>query len=125
MPGIDEVHLEAACLEDFVDGDPIDPGRLHRHAGDPARRQPVRQPMEIGRERRKRSHGRGVAIGWHGHEMFGGAAINSGDVRVDPLQHRGRHTGLARATATIVFHRMLLHTAQSIREQGGGCGTFS
>jgi hypothetical protein len=120
VPGIDEVHLKPTRFEDLVDRDPVDPGRFHRDARHAAGREPVREPVEVGREGRERSHGHRIPIGRHGHEMFRGTTINARNMGVDAFQHGRGHAGLDRTAAAIVFHRRLLHTARSIREQGGG-----
>ena len=87
---VDEDHLEAARLEDLEDRDPVDAGGFHRHVGDATRGQPVRQPMEIAGEGRKRLDRGGIAIGGHGDEVFGRPAIDPGGVRMDAGQGVGR-----------------------------------
>jgi hypothetical protein len=109
---IDEQDLEPACLEEFVDGDPVDACGLHRDARDTACGEPLRQPPQIAREGLERLHRVAVAIRRHGHEMLRGAAVNARDIRIDALQHGRRHAPCARDSGTIVFHRTLLHTPQ-------------
>ncbi len=36
VAGVHQAHLKAARLEDLVERDPVDAGRLHRHRGDAA-----------------------------------------------------------------------------------------
>jgi hypothetical protein len=48
------------------------------------------------------------------------AAVNAGDVWVDPFEHAGGDTPGCPGPLTLVWHRRLLHTGSSIREQGGG-----
>jgi hypothetical protein len=46
MARLDQVHLEAPGLQHFIDGEPIDAGRFHRHRLHPARAQPRGQRLE-------------------------------------------------------------------------------
>ena len=50
VAGIDEEHLEAACLQDLEHWDPVDPGRLHGDGGDANLLQPVGESVQIARE---------------------------------------------------------------------------
>ena len=50
VPGIDEEHREASCLQNFIERDPIHAGRLHRDGIDVTRREPVGQVDERMRE---------------------------------------------------------------------------
>src|SRR5438128_1206166 len=52
--------------------------------------------------------------------MLGRSAIDAGDIDIDALQYGGRDPRRLAMRTWIVFHRTLLHTAWSIREQGGG-----
>jgi hypothetical protein len=47
---VDEDDVEAARLEDLVEGDPVDPDGFQRHGGDAAAREPVGEAMELRRE---------------------------------------------------------------------------
>lgn len=120
VPRVHQQHLESAGLQDLVHRDPVDAGRFHRHAPYATGAEPVCQAQQIAREGRKRSHRRRVAIGRHGDKMFRRAAIDPCDVRIETLEDGGRDAWLSWRPAAIVFHRKLLHTAPSIREQGGG-----
>ena len=62
VPRVDEDDVEAARLEDLVEGDPVDPGGFHRHGGDAAGREPVGEAMEIRREGLERAHGGCVTV---------------------------------------------------------------
>ena len=110
VASIDEDHLKAARVEDFEDGNPIDAGGFHRHMGDPARRQPIGEAMEITGKCRKGLHRRGVAIGRHRDKVFGCAAVDAGGVRVKPFEGGGRVTRLRDAATGLVWHGgLLLH----------------
>ena len=50
VPGIDEEHREASCLQHFIERDPIHAGRLHRDGVDVTGREPVGQVDERMRE---------------------------------------------------------------------------
>ncbi len=56
VPRIHQHHLEPALLEDLVDRDPVDPGRLHDDRPDAAVREPVGPPMQILGECLERAH---------------------------------------------------------------------
>ena len=47
---VDEKHLQAARLQDVVQGNPIDARGRHGHGRDPTLHQPRRQAMQIGGE---------------------------------------------------------------------------
>ena len=52
--------------------------------------------------------------------MLGRAAVDAGDIDLNPFEHGERPTRRAGRPAAIVLHGMLLHTARGIRDQGGG-----
>jgi hypothetical protein len=45
VPRVDQIDLEAARLEDFVHGDPLDPGGLQGDGRDTALQEPVGEPL--------------------------------------------------------------------------------
>jgi Protein kinase domain len=94
VPGVHEDHVEAARLEDLVDGDPIDAGGLHRHVRHAAGRQPVGEAMEVTGEGGKRPHGCRVAIGRHGDEVLGGSAVDPGGVGMQTFERCRRRARL-------------------------------
>lgn len=111
VPRVHEDHLKPTCLEDLVERDPVDARGFHGDGGHAAAQEPVRQTMQVGRERLECTHGSQVALGRDSDVMFRRAAIDARGVRVDSLQERRRAALPLLASAPIVFHRMLLHTA--------------
>ena len=86
MPRVDEDDVEAARLEDLVEGDPVDPGGFHRHGGDAAGREPVSEAMEIRREGRERADGGRVTVRGDGDIMRFGPAIDTRGIQAHALQ---------------------------------------
>ena len=120
VAGVDEEHLNAARFEDVVDRNPVDPGGLHRDAGDATGDEPIGEALEVGGEGPEALHRRGVPIGRDRHIVLAGAAVDAGDINLDAVEHGGGTTRPTRGTGAIVLHGMLLHTARGIRDQGGG-----
>ncbi|SDX66118.1 hypothetical protein SAMN05421783_1509 [Thiocapsa roseopersicina] len=50
VAGIGDDHANPACLEDFVESNPVHPRRRHGDRRDPAGDQPVREAMQIAGE---------------------------------------------------------------------------
>jgi hypothetical protein len=63
VPGVDQVHLQTAGIEDLVERDPIDAGGLHGDGGDATLLKPVREAMEISRKTVKPADRIRIAIG--------------------------------------------------------------
>ena len=76
MARVDQEDLEATGFEDFIQGDPVDAGRLHRDARHAASREPVGEPMKIGRETPEGTDRFRIALRWNCDEMLGRAAID-------------------------------------------------
>ena len=78
VPRIDQVDGDAAGLEDLVHRNPKHPRRFQRHTRYATRHEPVRQAVQIGRERPERLDRRGIPnmIGRHRDHVGGGATIN-------------------------------------------------
>ncbi len=104
VAGVDEDDVNAAGFEDLEDGNPVHAGGFHRHVRDQTGDQPVGEPVQIAREGGKRSDRRGVAIGRHGDEMFGRAAIDPGSMGVDTIEH----IVAASALADLIVRAVLL-----------------
>ena len=86
VTSVHEHHVDAPCLENLVEGDPVDAGGFHGNGGHAASGEPVGQAMEIGRERLERAHRGRVPVGGDGDIMRVGAAIDAGGIRVQALQ---------------------------------------
>ena len=120
VPGVDEQDLETPRFEDVVDRNPVDPGGFHGDAGDATRDEPVGQALEVRGEGPEGLDGGRVPIGRHGDVVLGRAAVDTGDIDLNPVEHGGRTTRRAGRPTAIVLHGLLLHTARGIRDQGGG-----
>ena len=105
---IDEDDLEAARVEDLENGNPVDPGGLHRDVRDATGREPIRQSMQIAGERGKRSHRCRVPIGRHGDKVFSRSAIDAGGVWMETVKRRGLRARLRRRMTAVTFHQRLL-----------------
>ena len=88
VTSIDQHHFEAALLEDLVEGNPVDPGRFHRHGLHPALRQPLCQALQIGGEGAELAYRLGVAFGRNRHEMTVLSAIDAGRIGLDAFEQR-------------------------------------
>jgi hypothetical protein len=75
--GIDQHHLQPALLQHFVEWDPIDPGRLHRHGLDATLHQPVSQVVEVGGGGAEFTDRFGIALRRYGHKVAGGATVDA------------------------------------------------
>ena len=120
VTGVDEQHLQPARFKNVVDRDPVDPGGFHGDGGDLAGDEPVGEAVEVGGEGPEGLDRRGVSIGGDGHIVLGGATVDAGDIDLNTFEHGGRATRRAGGPTAIVLHGQLLHTATSIRDQGGG-----
>jgi hypothetical protein len=112
IAGVDQHYFEAALLEDFVERDPEDAGRFHRHGLNAAVSEPVGQPLKFGREAAELAHRLGVAIRWDRYEVAILPAIDPRRVRLDALEQRDRAPRfLAHAlTLRVVLHRRLFQS---------------
>jgi hypothetical protein len=88
VASIDQYHFEAALLEDLVEGNPVDPGRFHRHGLHPALRQPLCQALQIGGKGAELADRLGVAFGRHRYEMTLLSAIDAGGIGLDAFEQR-------------------------------------
>ena len=85
-------HADATGLEDLIEGDPIDAGRLHRHGVDAAGHQPVGEAMQITREALEGPHRLGILLGRDGHDMELGADVDARRLRIEHRQRLGTGT---------------------------------
>jgi hypothetical protein len=83
---VNQHYLEAALFKDFVERNPVDPGRFHRHGLDSALGQPVGQANKLCGEGAKLAYRFGVALDWNRHEVTSLAAVDTGGVRLDALE---------------------------------------
>ena len=86
VAGIDQVDLEAARLQDLIDGDPVHAGGLHHHGLDPAALEPVGHAVDGVSEAVEVAHALIIAISGHAGELAGGADINGRAIGIDDGQ---------------------------------------
>ncbi len=89
---VDQDDLEAAAIEQFVEGDPVDAGGLHGDAPDAEAGQPVGQSVQVGGEGGEASDGAGVAAGWDRDPVLGRSDVDAGGIGLDDGEVGG--TGL-------------------------------
>ena len=88
VPRVHQIDLKAPSVEDLVQGNPVDAGRLHRDRGHAALLQPVRQTMQVGRETLKPTDRVGIPI-WPDRDVMRAVAdVDPGGVGVHHLQPR-------------------------------------
>jgi hypothetical protein len=80
---IDQIGRDPGLFEQFIDRNPKDPGRFHRHRIDATGTQPSDQGVQIGREGLKDAHTLGVAIWGHGNHDFFAATIQTSGIGMD------------------------------------------
>jgi hypothetical protein len=73
---VDQVHLKTPFFQNVVQGNPVDPGRLHRYRRYATTVQPVRQPMQIGRETLEPAYWFRISIRTHRHIVGSVAYVN-------------------------------------------------
>jgi hypothetical protein len=115
VPGVDQIDLEPAGVEDVVERQPIHAGRLQRDGGHPTLLEPIGEPMEIGRKTLKSTHGMRIAVGPDGDVMDAVADVNARGVRMDEVESGTRGPESAR-------ERVALFAVQSGRTWGGHAG---
>ena len=86
VPGIDEEHREASCLQHFIERDPIHAGRLHRDGIDVTRREPVGQVDERMREAPELPHRLLGSVWGDRHPMAPGPNVDTRGIEMHPLQ---------------------------------------
>jgi hypothetical protein len=69
IASVDDPNLEAPLLENFVNRDPVDPGRFHHDRLDPALCEPISKPVQIASERSERADRFGIARGADGRHV--------------------------------------------------------
>jgi hypothetical protein len=93
LVGVDQHHLQPAFREYFVERDPVDPGRLHRHRLDAALHQPIGQLMKAAGESAELTHRLGITVGSYRREVAGGATVDAGCVGLNTLEQWGDQAG--------------------------------
>src|SRR5947209_18635552 len=76
MPRVHHVDLKSIALQDLEKGHPINACRLHNDRLDPARLQPLRHAMHVGREASEPSHWLGISPRGYRDVMVGVTNIN-------------------------------------------------
>ena len=102
VPGVDEIHVQTARVEDLVEWDPVDAGGLHGDGRDPTLLEPIRQAMEIRGKAVKPSHRLGIALGSDGDVVRAVADVNPRGVRMHHLE-----AGIGRLQTTGEFFPLL------------------
>jgi hypothetical protein len=87
---VHQIDLKASRVEDLVQRDPIDAGRLHRDGGHAAVLEPVREPMQVRRETVKPADRVGISIRPDRDVMRAVADVDARGVRMHHLQARVR-----------------------------------
>ena len=86
VPGIDEEHREASCLQHVIERDPIHAGRLHRDGVDVTGREPVGQVDERMREAPELPHRLLVSVWGDRHPMTPGPNVDTRGIEMHLLQ---------------------------------------
>src|SRR6202035_441952 len=95
VAGVDQYHFEAAILQNFIQWNPVDPGRFHRDRLDPALRKPIHQAVKLGGEGAELAHWLRIPLTRDRHVVTLLAAVDAGRVRLNAFQQRGRHPPFA------------------------------
>jgi hypothetical protein len=74
---VNQKHLNATLVEQFEDRNPIDSGRFHDDCLNPAFREPIGQPMQIGCKGAEAAHWLGCAIRTHRRDVHRRPDIDS------------------------------------------------
>jgi len=90
LPWFHEVDLEALRFQEFEERNPVDPGRFHSDRFHTALLQPRDDLVKIGGIGAELPDWFGVTIGGDADHMHVGMNIDSGRVRVDEFERRGR-----------------------------------
>jgi hypothetical protein len=88
VPRIHQIDLKSPSVEDLVQRDPVDTGRLHRDGGYTTLRQPIRQPMQIGGEALEPADRVRIPIWPDGDVMCAATDVDPGGVGLHHLQAR-------------------------------------
>src|SRR5579859_360039 len=86
MLRIDKADLKSSCFENLVHRIPIDTRGLHRYGTNPALFKPIREDVEIPRERWETPHRLWISVSSDGHVQLAGPYIDAGRVRMQYQQ---------------------------------------
>src|SRR5450759_180293 len=109
MPRIHQKDADTALFQDLVQGDPVDPGRLHRHRIHPTGFQPVGQPLQILGKNPKTAYTLFVAVWRHGYIDLLPTDINPGGIGVDLIQRIHHDLSLLHSRFSHVILQMKLN----------------
>ena len=82
VPGIDQAHVEPAGLQALVERKPVHAGGLHGDGGHAALREPIREGVQVLRERPEAPDGLRVAVERHADVEFGGPNVDTRSIRL-------------------------------------------
>ncbi len=102
VPGVDQIDLEPAAVQDVIERQPIHPGRLQGNGRHAAVLEPIGEPMQVGRKAVKPAHGIGIAIGPDGHVVGAVADVDARGVGMDHVESRIRGPQAARQLSTLL-----------------------
>jgi hypothetical protein len=85
---VDQVHLKTTFFQNVVQGNSVDPGRLHRYRHYSTTLQPVRQPIQIGRETPELAYWFRISIRTHRHIVGSVTYVNPCGLGVNHIQPR-------------------------------------
>ena len=111
---VDQQHLEAARLQQFVQGDPVHARGFHRHDVDTAALEPIGQCVQIGGEARERAHRLIVAVRRHRHVVRGAADVDAGGIGVGKRQGWSRLARFEDDAAIALGHGLLHHSLWNV-----------
>jgi len=83
---VNQHHLKTTRFKDFVERNPVDSGRFHRHGLDAALDKPVGQALKLCGERAELTYRFRVAFDWNRHEVTALTTVDAGGVRPDALK---------------------------------------
>ena len=86
VSSVNEHYLEAALFEDFVEWNPVDSGRFHRHGLNPTLSKPVRQLVQVAGESAELAYRFAVAVGGDSREMAVLSAVDPGRVGLNAFE---------------------------------------
>ena len=86
VAGVDQDHFEAAFFQNFIQWNPVDPGRFHRNRLDPTLRKPIRQVVELGGEGAELTHRLMIPFARDRHVVTLFTTVDAGRVGLNTFQ---------------------------------------